>query len=240
MPNHSVHDEIMTLTEIAGYLKVSEKTVLRMLQSGQFPGVKVSNQWRFVRDLVDDWLSARMYAAPRQSLLDVVNTGAYVIPLTRLVSSRRIILDVKPGETGDVLKQLVAPLQGDHLVEDADRYVQRLIAREEIVSTGIGGGLAIPHVREPQEEVVDTPCIVLGICREGTDFGALDGKPTYVFAMPCAACETAHLRLLARISLLFKKPGVLKEMTEARTKKAVLEILATTDRDLAAIAKAEA
>ena len=67
-------DEILTLTEIAGYLKVSEKTILRMVQSGQFPGVKVSNQWRFVRAIVDDWLSARMHSAPTTSLLEVVGT----------------------------------------------------------------------------------------------------------------------------------------------------------------------
>jgi len=237
MPKHSEHDEILTLTEIAGYLKVSEKTVLRMVQAGQFPGVKVSNQWRFVRAVVDDWLGAKMYAAPKQSLLDVVSTAAHIIPLTRLVSNRRIILHVKPGERDAVLKQLVVPLQKDRLIEDPDDYLRRLVAREEIVSTGIGHGLAIPHVREPQETNVAAPCIVLGICREGTDFGALDGKPTFVFAVPCAASETVHLRLLAKISLVFRKPGVLKQITKAGTKKAVLEILATTDRDLAGIEK---
>jgi PTS system nitrogen regulatory IIA component len=228
------NDEILTLTEIAGYLKVSEKTILRMVQSGQFPGVKVSNQWRFVRAIVDDWLSARMQSAPTASLLDVVGTGLQVIPLTRLVSNKRIILRVKPGKRVDILAQLVEPLEKDGIVSDRPDYLGRLVAREEVVSTAIGHGLAVPHVREPEDSPVTTPCIVVGICREGTDFGALDGDKTHLFAMPCAGTESAHLRLIARISLLFRRPGVLSAMTAARTKKAVMAILAEADRDLTA------
>ncbi|MDA1088028.1 MAG: PTS sugar transporter subunit IIA [Verrucomicrobia bacterium] len=222
----------MTLKEIAGYLKVSEKTVLRMVQSGEFPGVKVSNQWRFLRVVVDDWLSTKMYAAPKKSLLDVVATAAHVIPLTRLVSNRRIVLGIRPGDKAAVLRQLVDPLQKQGLVDDADAYTERLLAREDVVSTAIGHGLAIPHLRDPTEVMFDAPVIVLGVCREGTHFDALDGKKTFIFAMPCAGSEAAHLRLLAKISLLFRKPGVLKQMTEAKTKKAIIEILAITDHDL--------
>jgi PTS system nitrogen regulatory IIA component len=232
MEKRTHSDEIMTLTEIAGYLKVSEKTVLRMVQSGQFPGVKVSNQWRFVRAVVDDWLSARMYAAPKKDLLGVISTAPHVIPITRLVSRKRIILTVTPGDKAHILKQIVVPLEKDGLIKDAQDYVSRLLKREALVSTAIGHGLAIPHVREPNDSSVTSPCIVLAVCREGTDFGALDGRKTFVFAMPFSGSETVHLRLLAKISLLFRKRGVLKQMAEAQTKKMIMEILATTDQDL--------
>lgn len=234
MAERTGKDEILTLTEIAGYLKVSEKTILRMVQSGEFPGVKVSNQWRFVRAAVDDWLSARMHFAPTADLLDVVGSSLDMIPLTRLVSNKRIILDLKPGKKEDVLSQLVEPLERDGLVKDVRGYVRRLVAREDVVSTAIGHGLAIPHVREPEECPVSTPCIVLGICPEGTDFDGLNGGKTHLFAMPCAASESAHLRLLARISLLFRRTGVLSAMSEARTKNAVMAILAEADRGMAA------
>ena len=232
MPKSSDGDEILTLTEIAGYLKVSEKTILRMVQSGQFPGVKVSNQWRFVRAIVDDWLSARMHSAPTARLLDVVGADLRLIPLTRLVSRRRIIMPLKPGKRDEILARLVVPLERDGLIKDAREYVRRLAAREDVVSTAIGHGLAIPHVREPDTIPVAAPCIVLGICRQGADFDALDGDRTHVFAMPCAGTESVHLRLLARISLLFRTPGVLGAMIEARTKEAVMGILAGADRNL--------
>ncbi|MDA1043898.1 MAG: PTS sugar transporter subunit IIA [Verrucomicrobia bacterium] len=228
----NVIDPIMTLQEIAGYLKVSEKTILRMVQAGELPGVKVSNQWRFVRGVVDDWLGQRMFAAPKKSFLGMLNTAPHIIPITRLVSPPRIILDLAPGSKEAILKQLVATLLEDSLVTDSDDYVGRLLAREETVSTGIGHGLAIPHVRDPERCAIALPCIVIGICREGADFGALDGQKTFVFAMPCSSSEQNHLRLLAKIALLFRKPGVLAQMTGARTKKEIMEILAVADHEL--------
>ncbi|MBN1557745.1 MAG: PTS sugar transporter subunit IIA [Lentisphaerae bacterium] len=226
-------DEILTLSELAAYLKVSEKTILRMVQAGQFPGVKVSNQWRFVRAIVDDWLSVRMQWAPAGDVLDAAVRGLQVVPLTRLVSNRRIILNLQPGSREAVLAQLVAPLEQDGLIGDADGYVRRLAEREDVVSTAIGHGLAIPHVRDPEHAPVRTPCIVLAICREGTAFGALDGEKTCVFAMPCADGESAHLRLLARLALFFRRPGVLPAMRQARSRKAVLTLLAEADREMA-------
>ena len=227
-----VIDPIMTLQEIAGYLKVSEKTILRMVQSGELPGVKISNQWRFVRGVIDEWLSRRMFSAPKQSLLNVIGSAQSIIPITRLVSPPRIILGVAPGGKETILKQLVAPLVEDGLVTDPDRYVELLLEREETVSTGIGHGLAIPHVRDPERSTIASPCIVIGICREGADFGALDGQKTFVFAMPCSSSENVHLRLLAKITLIFRQPGVLTKMTEASTKKDIMEILAITDHEL--------
>jgi PTS system nitrogen regulatory IIA component len=225
-------DPIMTLPEIAGYLKVSEKTILRMVQSGELPGAKVSNQWRFVRGVVDDWLSKRMYTAPKQSLLSVIGRGDHVIPITRLVSPHRIVLNLVPGDREAILKQLVAPLVADDLIADSGEYVRHLMDREQTVSTGIGHGLAIPHVREPEQCAIVSPCIVIGVCKEGAEFGALDGEKTFVFAMPCSGSEAVHLRLLAKVSLIFRKPGVLKQMIEAPSKRTIMEILAVTDHEL--------
>lgn len=240
MPASVDNDEIMTLTEIAKYLKVSEKTVLRMVQAGEFPGVKVSNQWRFVRAMVDAWLSARMVVAPRSSLMDVIGTAACLVPMTRLVSLRRILPAVRPGDKADILSQLVVPLEADGLLSDASAYHRLLLAREEIVSTAIGPGFAIPHVRDPAETPVAPPCIVLGICREGADFGALDGRKTFVFAMPCAGSEAVHLQLLAQISLLLRNPDVLKQLGAAQTREAVMALLAAADQEMmAATAPAE-
>jgi PTS system nitrogen regulatory IIA component len=226
-------DEIMTLTEIAGYLKISEKTVTRMVQAGNLPGAKVANQWRFVRAVIDDWLQSRMSSVPRKDLLNVISTAPAVIPVTRLVSPGRIVLDIKEGSRQSVLARLVEPLVDTGMITDRDTFLEHLIGREEMVSTAIGRGLAIPHVREPEECGVEKPCIVLGICPDGTDFDSLDGKPTHVFAMPCANTESTHLRLLAKISLLFRKPGVLDAMKPAVNRKKVMEILAVTDSEIA-------
>lgn len=224
-----MQDEIMTLTEIARYLKVSEKTITRMVQSGRIPGTKVARQWRFVRAAIDDWLNCRIQKLPRKALINVIRTSKRVIPITELVTMKRLLLSVKAGTKEFVLQQLVKPLIGTGVIEDAEEYLERLSDREEVVSTAIGHGLALPHVRASEEGYRSKPCIVLGICKEGTDFESLDGRKTYVFAMPCTNTESSHLRLMAKISMMFRAPGVIKKMRMATVKKDVMDLLSATD-----------
>ena len=225
----SLADEIMTLAEIAKYLKVSEKTITRMLHSGSIPGTKVASQWRFVRAAVDDWLNSRMQQLPRKALLNVIKTSDHIIPLKELISTKRIILSIDAGTKASVLKQLIAPLIDSGTIADPDQYLQHLMAREDVVSTAIAPDIAIPHVREPEKFHVSEPCIVLGVCKEGTEFDSLDGRKTYVFAMPCTNAESNHLQLMAKISMLFRTPGTIEGIKSAETKEDIMQLLAETD-----------
>lgn len=226
------NSEIMTLSEIARYLKVSEKTVMRMVRAGKIPGAKVASQWRFMRAAVDDWLNARMYALPRTGLYKVINTADRVVPISELVSPQRIVLDLKPGEIEPVLAQLIVPLRGSDLVPDPDEFLSQLVAREEMISTAIGHGLAVPHARSPESIEVPAPFLIIGICRRGTDFNALDGRKTYVFALPCTNRESEHLHMMAKISLLFRKQGIIKQMRTAESVAEIMTIIKETDREI--------
>ncbi len=228
-------NDILTLTEIAGYLKVSEKTVVRMVKAGELPGAKVANQWRFARAAIDDWLNSRMYNLPKEKLVNVVATADHVIPLLELVSRERIVMDLVPTPKEDVLRALARPLLDTGVIQDLDRYTALLCEREELLSTAIGHGLAIPHIRDPQESEASGPSIVIGICREGMDFGALDELKTRVFALPCSNTDASHLRLVAKISLIFRTQGVLERMTAAGNEDEILAILRSADSDLSSL-----
>ncbi len=229
-----MNDEVMTLTEIASYLKVSEKTIVRMVQSGKLPGAKVASQWRFTRAVIDDWLNARMYVLPKKELLNVIGTANHIIPVSELISPERIIMDIQPGEKESICARLIEPLHKSGIVVNPKKYLAKVIDREAVISTAIGRGVAVPHVREPEKSGIIEPCIVLGICKEGTDFDSLDGHKTHIFAMPCTNTESAHLRLLATISLIFRQDGVLKKMLSAKKKEDIVDILATTDKEMGA------
>ena len=64
--------EIMTLAELANYLKVAEKTVVRMAREGKIPGTKVASQWRFMRSMVDEWMQDRMQPVTRTNLFQLL------------------------------------------------------------------------------------------------------------------------------------------------------------------------
>ena len=221
---------LMTLPDVARYLKVSEKTVFRLVQNGSLPAVKVSNQWRFLPETLDAWLRTQMQGTPRPAVLPAA-VSPRDIPLTRIIAPEHILPDVQPGDKRFVLEQLLAPLARDGLVADPEAYLRELLRREEIVSTAIGHGVACPHIRHPGALPAARTCAVIGRCPQGADFAALDGAPTYLFALPCTASEEQHLPLMARLLRLFRAPGMLDALQQARSAADLLRILVAADAE---------
>ena len=141
----SVDSEIMTLSEVAAYLKIAEKTVSRMITRGEIPCTKVASQWRFMKSMIDDWLISRMNVVPQNDLAKILENPEGLIPFTRLTSEELILDNVKPGTKKDILTQLIVPLVQQEIIEDADEFLRKLLTREKMVTTGIGRGVAIPH-----------------------------------------------------------------------------------------------
>jgi PTS system nitrogen regulatory IIA component len=229
----ALDQEIMTLAEIAKYLKVSEKTILRMVKKGELPGSKVSNQWCFQRVAIEQWLTAKMESAPEDNLVSVIRTTPKIIPLAQLVSQDRIIMDVKAGDKESIIRQLTKPLEQANLLENPEEFIASLLAREEMGSTAIGYGVAIPHVHEQENSGVKQTCVVLGICHNGVDFDAMDGEPTYIFMLLCGNSITVHIRLLAKTMLMLRNPGTVEALRSCTTKSQVAEILRKADFNLA-------
>lgn len=218
-------DSILTLTEAADYLKVSEKTVLRMVRSGRIPGAKVSNQWRFLRSVIDDWVMSRMQRSPSNNLAVVANKHPQLAPLRKLISTDGILLNLTPGSKQHILNQLIAPFVARGIVEQPVQYLADLVAREQVVSTAIGDGIAVPHARNPEESGLKECCIGIGICREGTDFDSLDGLPTRLFFLIGSTSTENHLPLMAKTMLMLRNPNVRDGLVEAGSKENILKLL---------------
>ena len=101
--------------------------------------------------------------------------------------------------------------------------------REEIMSTGIGHGIAIPHGKS---EYVSELGGVLGIKKEGVDFDALDGKPTHIFFLLVSPLDVSgpHIKALARISRLLKGEEVRQQLIHARDMEEAIAVLNEEER----------
>ena len=225
--------EIMTLAELANYLKVAEKTVVRMAREGKIPGTKVASQWRFMRSMVDEWLQQRMKPITRTNLFQLLLTAPEVVPISRLVSPELMIFNVAPGPVPRVLEQLIKPLEDHGLVEDRKQYLELLNKRERLHSTAIAKHVAIPHARSPAGTGLKRSALVVGICPEGTDFGADDKDLTHIFILICSADEVVHLRLLAKISRLLNKKKIIERLKNCSNSEQVIALLAETEWELA-------
>lgn len=116
-----------------------------------------------------------------------------------------VVTEIDQGEVGDILAQLVAPLVPAGLVDSPDQVVSALTAREKVLSTGIGAGIAVPHAVCAG---LSKPCLIIGLSSSGIDFRAMDGQPVNVFFVLLSPPEHAghHIRMLARIARLARDP----------------------------------
>ncbi|MBN2050141.1 MAG: PTS sugar transporter subunit IIA, partial [Spirochaetales bacterium] len=182
--------EILTLSETAVYLKLSEKTVLKMARNGEIPCAKVANQWRFVKTVLDDWLISRMQVIPQNDMSRLIESEYDIVPINRLIDESLILTDLKPAPKREILKSLVDLAREHKLIADEEDLLEKLLERESIVSTAVGKGIALPHLRKPSSKLVHGPRIVIGMSRTGLDFESLDGKKTYLVFLILTDSET--------------------------------------------------
>lgn len=225
MEHNTLSGNLMTLSEIASYLKVAEKTVLRMIQKNEIPCVKIASQWRFDRGLIDNWIIEKMNNTGIDELTKLMQDDAGSVPLSRLTSEDLIVTDIQPGSREDVLRQLSAPLVKAGLISNHDKYIQKLIEREDMISTSLGKGVAIPHIRNSRENSAGKPAVAIGICREGVDFGAADGEFVKLFFLVYSKDEVAHLRILSKINTFLRNIGNINEFLTVDTSKDVMRLL---------------
>ncbi len=146
--------------------------------------------------------------------------------LAQLLSPGQILLEVKAGEHWASIVELVDGLRACGKLPEAhcEGILASLKAREEQVSTGIGGGVAIPHAfSDDLDEVV----AIFGRSREGIDYQALDGKPVQLiilFIVPRKDYHL-HLRTLAAIAKMFTNAEVRRQLVEAESEEDMLAIL---------------
>ena len=225
MEHNTLSGNLMTLSEIAEYLKVAEKTVLRMIQKNEIPCVKIASQWRFDRGLIDNWILDKMNNTGIDELTRLMQDDADSVPLSRLTSEDLIITDLQPGNREDILSELSKPLVEAGFVKNHDKFVQKLIEREDMISTALGKCIAMPHIRNPRENSTGKPAVVIGICRKGTDFGAADGSPIKLFFLIYTNNEIAHLRIIGKINTFLRKFVDFNEFLTADTPDEVLRVL---------------
>jgi nitrogen PTS system EIIA component len=205
-------EEIMTLGELSRYLKLSDKTLLKMVRNKEIPSAKVANQWRFIKSMIDDWLTSQMDVLPQNDLSRLIEKEYDYVPLSRLINETTIIMDLISNEKTGVLEELSNSAWNNNLISDKENLLKQLIHREKLISTSIGKGVAIPHLRKPSGKVIYEPRIIIGVSQGGVDFGSHDGEPTYIFFLILSDSEVVHLRILSKLTRILQVPEAIEEI----------------------------
>lgn len=109
-------------------------------------------------------------------------------------------------------------------IEDRDRALQAILAREAMATTGIGSGVAVPHGKEAS---VKTLTAALGISKKGIEYDATDGEPVYLIFLVLAEQNNPgpHVQCLGEIARLLQIPGLNERLRAAKTPREALDII---------------
>src|SRR3989338_5910117 len=148
--------------------------------------------------------------------------------ISETLDKRAIKIGLNATAKEDVLKELVDVLAQVENIGDAKGILKALIERENLGSTGIGQGIAIPHGKTDK---VTRLVAVLGISKSGVNFDALDGEPVYIFFLLVAPKATAgpHLKALAQISRLLRDTYFCELIRKCKTEEEVFNLLKTEE-----------
>lgn len=147
-----------------------------------------------------------------------------MVLLTDLLTSIRVKVPLEAGAKDEVLRELVGVLMGAGCVGDPAEVLRVVQQREQVLSTGIGHGVALPHGKSDAcRELV----IAAGVTREPVEFDALDAEPVRLIFLLVGPENNAgaHIKALSRISRLVRQPELRDRLMEAESEATFMEVL---------------
>ena len=215
-------DDILTLEEVAKYLRVSERTIYDCAQKGEIPAGKIRTAWRFKKSEIDKWVNERLVSTSLHPQITPVNAES-------ILSPHRVIF-MNYSSKRDALLALAENLAATPQVKNRKELSMEILQREELMSTAIGCGIAIPHVR--LSSITDL-VVSVGVSRANiVDFQPLDDEPVRLVFMIAAAHNqhAYYLQTLSWFSTRLKNKKLRDSILQAQTEQQVYDLLVLGDK----------
>ncbi len=233
-----MENEVMDLEQLAAYLRRDVRDVSKLANRGYLPGKKIGGNWRFASSDINYWIETQMHAFTEAELAALEQRGHPAIhsdePLVcSMLTENTIAVPLHASTRASVLKELVNLAEGSWQIYDPEALHQAIRQREDLVSTALGSGIAIPHPHRPLSPKAQGEAVIaFGRTGQGIPFGAPDGGLTDLFFLVSCRDADTHLRVLARLSRMMLRPGFLDELRGAETGADVMQLLERTEREM--------
>lgn len=228
-----MEDEVLTIKEVADYLKMNERTIYKLVQNGKIPAAKIASQWRLKKDLINEWLEYHMKSLEEDELAGLDHDQEdKVVEVTPLLSENGFSSTLHSNSKSTVLREMVDLLVASGEIKDGDELFRAVVERERLCSTAISDEIAIPHPRHALKDVVKKPSLAVGISKTGIDFESEDDKPTRLFFLICAPREDIHLKIMARLSRILRDPKTRYDLIQSESFEQFVEIFSAGEKKL--------
>lgn len=221
----------LTIEEMCSLLNLPESTIQRWIRQGKIPVYRFGGEFVCLEKDLKKWakshhivLSSRPPMSPREdpdrkySLVAAMQRGG-------------AFCHISGDDVSSLLKAVVAAAPLDPSIEREELFV-KLIEREELSTTGIGRGIAIPHPRSPMGDAGAEPSITTYFLNKPVDYGAIDGMPVSVLFLMLSPSPDIHLRLLSKLSHLLRNPSFLAFLKSTPSSAELLSRVGETEKGM--------
>jgi len=226
------------IDELARYLHLTRADLDRLVKDRDIPFERHGERLVFRKVEIDAWASQRILGLEGRGLAEYhqkSSRGAQQIVAHAAIMPDMIRPEfIEPALTAktkaSVLRQIAALAERTGRVCDPRALLEGMEAREELCSTGIPGGLALLHSRDPESYLFETAFLALGRSIQQIPFGAPDGQSTNLFFLIGCPDERMHLHTLARLCLMAQKTDLLVDLRQAPDAEAMCEAILAAEQ----------
>ncbi len=221
----------LSVKDAARLLSVTEKTIYRWLKQGVLPTLKIQGSYRFNRAELLEWATSRRLGVAADAFTEPESVAETLSSLAEALEAGGIFYRIEGQTRDEVLADTVNHLR---LPEEINRQYLRqvLLAREQLASTAIGDGIAIPHPRNPGLLNIVRPTVTLCFLEQAIDYHALDGIPVRTLLIIMAPSLRIHLHLLSRLGFVLHNPALRKVLTAQDSRERIFAALTAAENKI--------
>jgi PTS system nitrogen regulatory IIA component len=218
----------LKIREVAALLGVSDKTVYRWIKAGTIPAYRIHDQYRVNRMELLEWATSQKMRVSEEIFNEPAESDD-TVSLAGALDAGGIFYRLEGTDKPSVLRAIVETMRLPEGV-DPEFLFRVLLSRENVCSTAIGEGVAIPHPRNPIVLHVTHPSATLCFLKKPVEFGAMDGRPVRALFTLVSPTVRHHLQLLSRLSFALHDAGFKSVIANPGTPEVILSEARRLDR----------
>ncbi|MBT3168317.1 MAG: PTS transporter subunit EIIA [Candidatus Cloacimonetes bacterium] len=215
-----MENNLLTLKKAASLLKVTDSVISEMINSGVFQITTERGVKKIKKEEIDDWL-----ANLKESELEDLALKKSIKRFGDYFCKTNILTKFDANNKYEAIGEMAKFTKQQKIVKDHRWLYKVLIAREELISTAIGDGVALLHPRQIRTTKIEKPTILLGRSTTAIEFDAIDEKPVDLFFVLLLHNDAQHLFAISYLSRLLRDRKIIEKIRKAKTNKDIHALL---------------
>jgi len=224
--------EVMNEQQVAAYLHLDAREVVKLASRGAIPCRKVKDGFLFRKGQIDHWVESRMHTLDANRLAGIEKgvtahhgVDHAELEVCPLIPPGGLAVPLAARTREGALRDMVGLADACRLVYNRQELLDEVRQREELCSTALAPQVALPHPRHPLPFDIAESFLVVGLAPGGIPFGAEDGSLTRLFFLICCKDDRTHLHVLARLARMLQAPGHVERLLGAEDADQLREML---------------